>query len=125
MYDYQLDPAFIKNKLIDLKDRLRWNSLRIDGIKERPRETCDDCEKQLDTHFKERLGIQKEVVNERAHRVKKKKKKKVNATKSVVCRILSHKDKVKILRNAKKLKGENIFIKKDFCQAALDHFKDP
>ena len=33
MYDYKLDPAFIENKLIDLKDRSRRNSLRVDGLK--------------------------------------------------------------------------------------------
>ena len=39
MYDYQLDPAFIEDKLIDLEDRSRRNNLRVDGIKERPNET--------------------------------------------------------------------------------------
>ena len=39
MYDYQLDPAFIEDKLLDLEDRSRRNNLRVDGIKERPNET--------------------------------------------------------------------------------------
>ena len=50
MYDYQLDPAFIEDKLIDIEDRLRRKNLRVDGIKERPNETWKDCEKEL-VHF--------------------------------------------------------------------------
>ena len=39
MYNYQLDPAFIEDKLIDFEDRSRRKNLRVDGIKERPNET--------------------------------------------------------------------------------------
>ena len=45
MYDYQLDPAFIEDKLIDLEDRSRRNNIEIDDIKERPNGTWEDCEK--------------------------------------------------------------------------------
>ena len=102
MYDCQLDPAFIEEKLIDLEDRSRRNNLRADGIKERPNETWEDCENQLHTLFKECLGIGEEVVIERAHRVKTDKNKKGNTPRTIVSRILNYKDKVKILRNVKK-----------------------
>ena len=124
MYDCQLDPDFIEDKLIDLEDRSRRNNLRVDGIKERPNETWEDCENELHTLFKESLGIEEEVVIERAHRVRTDKDKKSNATRTIVCRILNYKHKVKILRNAKKLKGKNIFTNEDFCQATLDHRKE-
>ena len=65
-----------------------------------------------------------EVVIERAHRVKRDKNKKSNIPRTIVCRILNYKDKVKILENAKKLKISNIFINEDFCQATLDHRKE-
>ena len=39
------------------------------------------------------------------------KSKKGNTPGIIVCRISNYKEKVKIIRNAKKLKGENIFIK--------------
>ena len=55
IYDYQLDPAFTKDKLTD---RSRRNNLRVDGIKERPNETWEGCEKELHTLFKESLGIE-------------------------------------------------------------------
>ena len=104
MYDCQLDPDFIEGKLIDLEDRSRRNNLRVDGIKERPNETWEDYENELHTLFKESLGIEEEV--ERAHRVRTDKSKKSNTPRTIVFRILNYKDKVKILRNAKKLKDE-------------------
>ena len=104
MYDCQLDPDFIEGKLIDLEDRSRRNNLRVDGIKERPNETWEDCENELHTLFKESLGIEEEV--ERAHRVRTDKSKKSNTPRTIVFRILNYKDKVKILRNAKKLKDK-------------------
>ena len=39
MYNYQLDPAFLEHKLVDLEDRSRCNNFRVDDIKERPNET--------------------------------------------------------------------------------------
>ena len=50
--------------------------------------------------------------------------KKRNTPKTIVYRILNHKNKVKILRNAKNWKGKNIFINEDFGQATLDHRKE-
>ena len=35
IYDYQVDPEYVTNKLIDLEDRSRRNNLRIDGIQSR------------------------------------------------------------------------------------------
>ena len=87
MYDYRLDPAFNEDKLIDLKDWSRWNSFRIDGVKEKPNKTWKDCEMELDTLFKESLGIEEEVVIERTHRVKTDKNKKSNTPRTIVCRI--------------------------------------
>ena len=58
IYDYQLDPTFIEDKLIDLEGRSRRNNLRVDGIKERPNEISEDCENELHTLFKESLGIE-------------------------------------------------------------------
>ena len=52
------------------------------------------------------------------------KTKKGNTPRTIVCRILNYKDKVKILRNAKKLKGKNIVINEDFYQSTLDHRKE-
>ena len=34
IYDYQVNPEYVKNELIDLEDRSRHNNLRIDDISE-------------------------------------------------------------------------------------------
>ena len=124
MYDYQLDLAFAEAKIIDLEDLSKQNIFRIDGIKERPNETWEDCKNELHTLFEESLGIDKEIVIERVHRVKTDKSKKSYTPRTIVCRILNCKEKVIILANAKKLKGKNIFINEDFCQTTLDRPKE-
>ena len=110
-------------RLIDLKDRSKWNNLKVDDIKHRPNQTGEDSGNELNTLFKESLGIEEKVVIERAHRVRADKSKKGNTPRTIVCRILNYKEKVKILRNAKKLKGKSIFINDNFCQATLDYLK--
>ena len=103
-----------EDKLIDLEIRSRRNNLRLDGIKDRPNETWEDCENEIETLFKEILGIEQELVTERAHRVKTDKNKKSNTPRKIDCRILNYEDKVKILRNAKKVKGKKIlYMRKD------------
>ena len=67
IYIYIYITYFIEDKLIELEDRSRRNNLRVDGIKERPNETWEDCENELHTLFKESLGFEEEVVIERAH----------------------------------------------------------
>ena len=75
-YEWQLDPEYVHNKLIDLEDRSRWNNLRIDGIKEKVGESWDDCEAEVEKLFREKLGIDDKIIIERAHRVNKKKRSK-------------------------------------------------
>ena len=41
-----------------------------------------------------------------------------------MCKLLSYKDKVKVLQNCKKLKGSHIYINEDFCQAMLHNRKE-
>ena len=66
IYGYELDLAFIEDKLIDLEDRAKRNKLKVDGIKRRPNETWEECEKELETLFKESQVIEKEVVTKKA-----------------------------------------------------------
>ena len=49
IYDYQLDPSFSEDKLIDFEDRSKRNNLGVDGIKERPDGTWEDCKNELHT----------------------------------------------------------------------------
>ena len=59
IYDYQVDPEYFTNKLIDLEDRPRRNNLRIDGISESRNETWEKCGEEIQKVFNEKLGIKK------------------------------------------------------------------
>ena len=43
---------------------------------------------------------------------------------TIMCKLLSYKDKVKVLQNFKKLKGNHIYINEGFCQATLQYRKE-
>ena len=55
--------------------------------------------------------------------MKTNKNKKSNTPRNIFCKILDYKHKIRILRNVKRLKGKNIFINEDFCQATLNRHK--
>ena len=46
IYDFKLDPALIADKLIELENRSRQHTLRVDGIKEKSHQTWEDCERK-------------------------------------------------------------------------------
>ena len=102
----------VYNKLVDVEDRSRRCNLRIDGVTEKKGETWEQCEEEIQNIFKEKLGL--ENINiERAQRSKGKTNS--NKPRTIVCKLLSYKQKKEVLKNAKKLKGSNIFINADFC----------
>ena len=75
LWDYQADPErlkFTEGKVVELEDRSRRNNLRIDGITEKENETWDECEQEVQSLIKDKLGIAEKIVIERAHRIKKK-----------------------------------------------------
>ena len=74
IYEWQLYPEYIHNKLVDLEDRSRRNNLRIDGIKEKVGESWEDCKTEVEKLFREKLDIEDKIIVERAHKAKKKNK---------------------------------------------------
>ena len=56
--------------------------------------------------------------------LKKRKYGKKDQPHTIECKLLSYKDKVKVLQNCKKLKGSHIYINEDFCQATLQYNKE-
>ena len=54
----------------------RRNNLWIDGIKEKVRESLEDCEAKVEKLFRGKLDIEDKIIIERAHRAKQKTKKK-------------------------------------------------
>ena len=85
-------------------------------------ETWDECEQEVQSLIKDKLGIAENIVIERAHRIKKKEN--PGRPRTIVCRFLNYKDKTNILKNAKKLKGKNIFINEDFFHETMELRKE-
>ena len=70
IYEWQLDPEYVHNKLVDFEDPSRRNNLTIDGIKEKDRESWKDCATEVEKLFREKLDIEDKIITERAHRAK-------------------------------------------------------
>ena len=75
LWDYQVDPERLRlteRKIVDLEDRSRRNNLRIDGISEKENKTWDECQQEVQSLIKDKLGIAENIVIERGHRIEKK-----------------------------------------------------
>ena len=125
IYEYQMDPRYVEEKLIELEDRSRRCNLRIDGIEEGKDETWDQCEEKVLDIFTNQLGIEKNVQIERVHRTGKKGSKhsyeKTRKPRTIVLKLNSYKGKIKILKESKKLKGTNIYINEYFSAATMNY----
>ena len=108
LWDYQVDPERLElteRKIVVLEDRSRGNNLRIDGISEKENETWDECEQDVQSLIKDKLGIAENIVIEQAYRIKKKgNSDDPGKPRTIVCGFLNYKDKTNILKNAKKVK---------------------
>ena len=107
-------------RLRDLEDRSRRDNLRIDGLAELENETWEQTEEILHNLFKEKLELENISV-ERAHRVGNKGK---NDKRTIVLKLASFKDKLKIISEARKLKGTNISINEDYSKETLEIRKE-
>ena len=120
VYEYQVEPNYVLDKLAELEDRSRSNNLRIDGIKEGKGETWEMCETKIKNFFQERLEIHDDIIIERAHRTKEKTTRNNTSGKKqlriIVINLANYKDKSMILRNVHKLRGSDIFIYEDFSK---------
>ena len=107
-------------RLRDLEDRSCRDDLRIDGIAEVENETWEQTEEILQNLFKEKLQLENISV-ERAHRVGNNEK---NNKQTVVFKLASFKNKLKIISEARKLKGTNISINEDYSKETLEIRKE-
>ena len=123
LYGYQIDLEFVEKRLVELEDRSRRCNLRIDGVKEICNETREKCEEHLETLFTEKLGIEENIIIERARRTKSSREGRRSKPRTIFCKFHNYKDKIKVLQNARKLKGTNISINKDFSQETLEYRK--
>ena len=134
IYEYQIDPDYvndsladIRNKLTELEDRSRRNNIRIDGIAEEPGETWEECERKVHRLLSKELDI-KDVVIERAHRVKayshENKNSKKLRSRTTVCKLFSFVDKARILKNSHRLKEATYYVNEDFSKETLAYRKE-
>ena len=111
MYGYQIDPDYVSDSLSELQDKIsemqgrsRRNNIRVDGVTKEKGETWEDSEKKVLEILKDILEI-KDVIIERAHRVKPYQNEKNNkgkaSTRTIVCELLNDKDKTQILKKCK------------------------
>ena len=109
------------NKLVELEDRSRRNNLRIDGIEEEEGKTWEISEAKATKVFKEKLGIDKDVMIERALRTKRNyKDNDKQSPRTIVLRLANFKDKNIILKNVNMLKGSNIYIIEYFSRETAE-----
>ena len=121
IWDYQIDPDYIQHKLIELEDRSRRNNIRIDGLEEEEGETWEISDAKATKVFIEKLGIEKGIIIERAHRTKKNyKDKDKKRPRSIGLSLANFKDKNIILKNVNKPKGSDVYINEDFSRETTE-----
>ena len=101
IYEYQVDPNYVLDKVAELEGRSRKKNLRIYGINEEKSEIWEMCETKIKNIFQDKLKIHEDIIIECVHRTKRKTTRKVQQEKKV---------KSMILRNVHKLKGEVTFL---------------
>ena len=109
-----------KMKLADSEDHSCRNNLHFDGLQEQTNETWEESEGIITDFVKEKLGIQEDILTERAHRTGKKQRNDGtgNRKRTIVVKFLNFKDKSRILHTyrEKKLWKEKNFVNENFSE---------
>ena len=95
-----------KKQLADLEDRSRRNNLRFDGFQEETNETWEESESIITDFVKEKLGIEEDILIERAHQKGKIQRNygTRNRKRRIVVKFLNFKDKSRILHTYREKK---------------------
>ena len=111
---------YLRKKLRDTEERSQRDNLRIDGLGEIENETWEQTKQILKIMVQEKLEME-DINTEKAHRVSN-----TNSTllKTAGAKFSSFKGKQIILSDAKKFKGQNIYINKDFSKETIDIRKE-
>ena len=72
----------------------------------------EQCEDKIQNIFKEKLGLENIDIERADH---SKGKTSSNKPRTIVYKLLSYKQNKEVLKNVKRLKGNNILINEDFC----------
>ena len=68
--------------------------------------------------IKDKLGINEHIEIDRCHRMAKRKNQ--NRPRTIICRITKFKEKQKVLKNAKYLKGTDMYVYEDLCKDTME-----
>ena len=98
----------LEQKVDDLEGRSKRNNLLFYGVARDKTETAETCEKEIKQIVKDKLILTENVEFDRVHRLNDK------PDSPVIACCSNYKDKVKILKSKRKLKGSNVFIGEDF-----------
>nr|KAG5685191.1 hypothetical protein BaRGS_011090 [Batillaria attramentaria]KAG5689412.1 hypothetical protein BaRGS_017930 [Batillaria attramentaria] len=110
----------MEHKVDDLENRSRRNNIIVHGLPSvtsvgDKQETWEQCEQALQNMFQEKLGINEEMILDRAHRLRP-----GDSKSPIVARFAFSKDKERVMRAKLKLKGTDIFVGDDFSKNVRD-----
>ena len=127
--EVQAQVDFHCDKMEYLENQSRRNNIRIDGIPEEPDETWEDTESKAKVALESKLNLPFKVEIERAHRTGKvNRRSDDNASstrpRTVICRLVSWKQKDPILKAARIVKPDGMFVNEDLAAETLQRRKD-
>lgn len=111
------------SKLTYLENQSRRSNLRIDGIPEEPNETWDSTENKVKQILVEKLQLVNTPRIERSHRISSRNMK-PGKPKTVMCKLYDWKEKELILKQARKIKPEGIYITEDLAEDTIKRRKE-
>ncbi|XP_070378419.1 uncharacterized protein [Dermacentor albipictus] len=106
----------LHDRLVSLEDRSRRNNLMVFGIPEGEKETTEELStKVLTDLFDKQLNVSLHTV-ERIHRIGKRQSKQ---PRPVILKLYDSREKLKVYKNCKKLKGTGISIADDYSKETV------
>ena len=118
-----------EEKMEYLENQSRRNNVRVNGIPEEDNETWEETKAKVKQVLKDELNLNSAPDIERAHRVGKSSRRPAWAQNSasrprtIVCRLRDWKERETILKCARRIKPDNIFVKEDLSPATLEKEK--
>ena len=99
-----------------LENQSRRNNIRIDGIPEEPDETWEDTESKAKVAIESKLNLEIERTH-RTGKVIRRSDDNASSTRprTVICRLVSWKQKDPILKAARIVKPEGMFVNEDLA----------
>jgi len=118
------------DKMESLENQRSCNNIRINGIPEEPNETWDDIERKVKMALESKLNLPFQVEIKSAHRTGKgncrSSDDNASATRprTIICRLVSWKQKDPILKAARIEKPLGMFVNEDLTTKTLQRRKD-